>query len=329
MTPSKIRMLLVLVCAATALTGALVPANPPAVAAWSDPPRHIQATATGPNLEVTSERVATTPDLPADVLRVRIAADAGRLSHRLENAAGLGGIGPWLNITWGAVTQFDDLDADGRYSIGDPVLKRFVLTEVSRSTWTIERSSDGSIIATVNYFLVEARSTVAVSLHLNAHPTLHSEETVPPTEAVVRVAITNFPVQEGATRPRLALETRIAGQPMLPAGAVLQRTDSIVQFVTWADAALVGGIAVSPGTTVEAYGPPAENQAVVVFSYPMNSSVSHALGAGVIKEAPRNIGAAIQEDVLGNWPLYVSGLAFAGMLIAVPMYRARLRRDRP
>lgn len=326
MTSSKPWILLVILLAVPAAAGALVPKEPASVAAWSDPARRVQASTTGPTLEITSERVASSTELPADVIRVRAAADAGRISQRLENSAGLGGVGAWLNMTLIAVTQFDDLDADGRYSIGDPVLKRFVISGLSRSAWNLERATDGSTVATVSYFMVEARSTVKVAISANAFPTTVGTQTIPPTLAVVNVSITNFPVQEGAARPRLALETRVAGQPMLAAGNVVQRTAGFVQYVSWADTATVGGLPVTPGVTVHGYGPPAANQAVVVFSYPMDAAIVHVLGIGLLKEAPRDLGAVLQEDVLGNWPLYLSGLAFAGMLIAVPVYRTRIRR---
>lgn len=221
-----------------------------------------------------------TSSLPDGSQRIAAAFDAldGRLRLSFQPPDANGSVVD-LALDLHALVEFEDLDGDGRFSLGDPVLQqvrmeglRYVDVEVTRA--------EGLHNITYRYPLAPAfTGHLFVSFLLPANATAVGNRS---TAAVhVEHHLRDFAFQEAGSH--VALHTRVENSlgVEVTAGAVAGADERHVGLYTWAPQAQGSA---PTGVTAQPYGE--EGEAIVVFAYGHDASVRHGLSLGFQRIVP-------------------------------------------
>ena len=304
--PARIRLLLplALIVGLTAL--ALAPtgnAAEPAPDDWADEPRQVSAWPAGGGFAVRSVRDSALAD---DLLQADYDAAAAQLTVRLSGSEpGPADLDAVLGLR--AVTEFRDLDGDGRLGPGDEVVRRVAIPGTP-AIGHVEPLPQGGWRASAVHTLPAASTGLAAGparLELVLDARAAPEDGKSPTRLDLAVRVLDGWARNGT---HLALETSVASDPAplaLGADAVRLGSGGLSLAAAWQD---------GRGTVTEASG---QSAASFVRSQPAGPDVTFpATVSAAWRPAADASGGAV-----GSPGFYV-GAAIVGMAaLAVPAWK--------
>lgn len=267
----------------TAGLAVLLAAHLPAPAGGDHPPERLDASWAQADRTVTVDRAdarrfEATSSLPDGLAPLRFSYDAVATTLRLADGTDPDRRGLTLGLH--ALVEFQDLDADGRFSLGDPVVQqvrlegpRYIDVDTQRTPgllnvtyrYPLPPTFTGNLFVSFllpeNASAVEGRSTAAVH---------------------VQVRVRTFAFQEEGTL--LALHTRLVSDFGVDVGSVAVESPidaASVALYAWQPTTADGAPA---GVTAQPYG--TDGEALVVFAYGHDDDVRHALALGVERLVP-------------------------------------------
>ncbi|MGB0651632.1 MAG: hypothetical protein ACPGQL_00390 [Thermoplasmatota archaeon] len=276
---------------------------------WADAPRSVTVTLDAAGYTV--ERL----DPQGERLTFQYAVGNGSIGLAAPGSPPL-----WLHPA--SLVAYDDLDEDGRISLGDPILRRVDLAAATGLRPTHTEPEPGRHLLVAQRSLPDGgRITWSALL---AEVAINDPDLA--TASVnLDLRIERFAAPEAGNRTRLALELRVDGRPELLERALVQQGTDAATYLAWSGLAGTGGRSEAVHDTRVAYDgeDAAGAQAVVWISYPAAEVVRHDLQMGAVRPVGAGPLEVIRDEVQGNWPTLLAGGALATVLLLV----ARLRRS--
>lgn len=282
--------------------------------AWENESRHLQLQSQTSGFTYTSSRNST---LGSDVWRLSFDAATATLRYSV-NATAPRPQDSQLHIVFRRLIEFQDLDGDGRFSLGDPVVQQLLFSEGGGWIETVQ-DRNGERTPVAHYWMRGAR--VDLTFQAVANGTTDAGAT--PTLVPAAVRIQSFPFQSD-NLTHVALELRVLS-PVSPAGsAVASPTPQTRSFLSWTGPRDATGNATPFGVSLHQYLGQPNPQWVVTLSEPRENVESFDLYLGVARLKPAETIPQIIREISGDWRFYVLGLMAAGLVIGWPLYQ-RLR----
>lgn len=221
-------------------------------------------------------------------------------------------------LQWRGVFEFQDLDGDGSYSLGDPIIHQVRMDEMTPQRVVVDELEGGRYEITSAFrYGSFPYSYVTLTWHLVSTYAAAEGPLQAPMTVAMDVAIEDH---EFATdnQTRLALEMRWL--QAMDGGNSLSTTREDIQLRQSWGAALVDGITLAPGVTSHRYGAGTATQEVLLLNWPRADQIeqSMALSWHRIEDEP-DLPEVILQDLAGRWYLYLVGLGLAGLLVYLPI----------
>lgn len=261
---------------------------------------------------------STDNDNSTDIVEYRFDASLAALDIVAET---FGGSAHW-KLRWISLVEFQDLDDNGVYNLGDPILQQLRFDEMVLPTVSVQQS-DVEIVATVTYrhpsnFDDVVHLTFRIVEHIPPEGPLQS-----PLQLRWTMAVDDFPF-ETDNETMLGIEHRWTQTlRSTPAGAEDQEGPIIVQH-SWDDGADVDGDRRPIEATVQSYARDADGETIVIMTIPKGQHIDHdahlSLAAAQDEEP---LTEAIIDNIQGSWPLYLAGILGAGVVLGYPLWIRR------
>ena len=235
-----------------------------------------------------------------------------------------------LNVAFEGLIEFQDLDGDDAYSLGDRIVQRQRLVDLAAPAQKVEHLASGGERATYEYSLSDLDpgspdATLSIAFTLFPRPQAIGEQTVPPTRAHTQLSVTNFPFQNETSR--LALESRVFGSGPLeeaPNAFYVSGSDRRLIY-EWPGQSTVDGdsrpVHVTLLGTSGQNTNPSMTPAVVLHSYERGETLTYQPVIGPERENPEQQNAIVEFFAHGDWRLYGLGVLAAFALVGVGMWR--------
>lgn len=266
-----------------------------------------------------------------DLLRVSYDAVAGHLRVAYEPTQT--NLTPMqLDLDLHALVEFEDLDGDGRLSLGDPLVQQ-VRLEGLRYMEFDARRADGFHNITYRYPLPPAYTgNLIVSFLLPENASAVANRS---TAAVhVEHRLRGFAFQ--GSDSLVALHTRLTSDlgVRVTSGAVESATSHQAGLYAWEQSVADGNGTQDLGVTAQPYGP-GGGEALVVFAYGHGADVRHGLSLGVeriLPPAPLPAAAPVEARptfIEGEWRVYLPALVLVMVGLGATVYwRVRQAQQR-
>lgn len=235
-----------------------------------------------------------------------------------------------LTVAFEGLIEFQDLDGDHAYSLGDRIIQRQQLVDLAAPTQRVEHLAAGGERATYTYVLSDlapgsSDATVTIGFTMFPRPQAVGDEMVPPTRAHTQVSVEHFPFQNETSR--LALESRVfASGPLEEAPNAFYVSGSERRLVyEWPGQSTVDGDARPVHVTLLGTGGQSSNPsaapAVVLHSYERGETLTYQPVIGPKRETPQPQNVLVEFFAHGDWRLYGIGMLAAFALVGVGIWR--------
>ena len=253
---------------------------------------------------VSSSRTVTwTTASPAHNITGAFDADAATLDFAVDGLDRLG-----LDLE--AVLEFQDLDGDGRLSLGDPIVQRFAFADLRASSMRVDET-DGATTVTVQYtgFSFNA-PRLTVTLRLVGAADDHQA----PTEAVLGLRIDSCRFQsDNATQA--AIDLRGHRVLDLRGDAAVRESFPWLAYQAWGN---------ETDPTLQPYGADGGSETLMVFSAPREQTLDETLTLGVLRLQEEEViepPGFLENLRLSDWRLWAIGVLVVGLVILVSTAR--------
>jgi hypothetical protein len=246
-----------------------------------------------------------------------------------------------VDLAFVALVEFEDVDRDGRYGLGDTMVHRVPLADHAGATITRDRDiADDARKATATFPLegqdgdglppIGGGALDQPALHLDflftSDPLLSDGDRVDPTQQPVIVRIHDYPYDANATGSRLALEMRLTTPAAEEASADdLRAQDGFFDVVFgWDGTASTDGVTSDVGVTTLTDPRPGEGTLITV-AYLRADQIEHAMGFQSVRYDGQGLSDIVDALIKGDWRIYGIGMLFSVAAVGGPAY-LRLRR---
>ncbi len=240
-----------------------------------------------------------------------------------------------LDVAFEGLLEYQDIDGDDAYSLGDRIIQRQRLVDLPAPTQKVDPLLNGGQRATYTYALSvldpeSQDATLQVAFSIFPRAETIGDQLVPPTRAHTDVNVEYFPFQNETSR--LALETRVfANGALEEAPNAFYVSGSQRRLVyEWPGQSTVDGDAKPVHVTLLGTGGqrtnPAATPTVVLHSYERGDQLSYQPVIGPEREEPEQQNVIAEFFARGDWRLYGIGIVAAFALIGATMWR---RIERP
>lgn len=307
------------VIAATLVPGAVGPLLEPELdPAWSREDRQVSASWTPRTFALESTRDSEDAQ---DTIQVAFDRDDGVLRYTLD-ADRPDNVSLDYHLRVHGLIEFEDLDGDGRYGLGDPVLKTFPVAEMSPEPVRVESLDGGRKEATASYRLPDhVQSRFQVEVLMTPGRDVGAGALLDPTHVRLTLGVEDFPFEEDRAT-RLAADVRWDARLDRIDAGVADEQDRFLFRHRWDPAAIVAGTSIPVNTTVQSYTAASGDQTIVAFSYGDPEDLEHTSMVGTDRFSS-DLDDRIIRSIVGEWHLYLIGLAAAGLLVGVPLHLRR------
>lgn len=336
-------LLLVPSVSGAAAAPATLPAGARLLDAWAREDRQLVVADEPDGARFTSLRSSA---LGEDELHGRFDRDELALRHTFVSTEPGNATVITFSLQWAALLEFQDLGANGRYDLGDPVLQRLGLVGRPGTELRSEPRASGSHAILAHVLLNQSAGgsllpvgnpptpgTLDLELLVTPSSTQSGGRAVLPTEVAINLSLHGFPFQRNDTR--LALEVRAQSSTDLePAGLRMAAMQGV--FLTayaWSPTATIDGRAVPAPTTVleaprGAPGSEAAQQVALLTDLGQAGTATAEASLAVERYELPPVGAVVEvpAPLRGDWATYAAG-AFATAVVAGGAAFARLRRS--
>jgi hypothetical protein len=243
----------------------------------------------------------------------------------LDNAANMTPLR--LTIDFEALVEYQDLDADESYGLGDRIVQRQRVADLGAPNTKVESLPNGASRATYTYSLAtpnsdDADADLIIVFTLAPGPQTIDGDIVPPTRPHVEIRVDHFPYENVTSR--VAFETRLIGSAALQeeSNAFYVSSNERRLVYEWPDQSQVDGderpVRVTLlGTSGQSGGA----NAVVLHSYERGEELSYQPIIGAERETPATQNVFVEFFTHGDWRLYGIGVVAAFALIGATVWR--------
>lgn len=294
-------------------------------------------------LQFTSSRAS---DLGEDEIRGRFDVQSLQLNHLFVSTEPGNATALSYQFSFAALVEFQDVDGNGRFDLGDTVVNRTSLPGREKTTLEVEPRLDGGFRASVKVPLNEseesglipfgnqdaAASQFVLEIQLAPAAVESGDRLARPTETLLDFRLVGFPTTRNGTR--VALEIRAQSSAELEA-----QVDRLAAFQSvfstsyaWSPRAEVDGESVALGASVletprGAPGGESGQEVAILLAFPTGRSAQAETTAGVQRYQFPATGPAdlVLPAPPGNLGLFLLGAGLSVVLIGGASL-ARLRR---
>ena len=228
-----------------------------------------------------------------------------------------------FSLQFHSVVEFQDLNGDGRYGLGD-LVDQSVLVRDLIFPQTSHQGTDTLDNVSIAYrFQSPTRGSLHITETFRSAPDPATNATA--LDIDLALGIMGFHVV-GDNSSHLAIVMRAGPAPNVTAAHVVTE-DKVSTFdLSWNASGEVDGAGEAIGVTIETNS--GGGMAVVVVALPIGDAWSAEGRLSVRRnEEPQPVPSDVGEQVLGDWRPYVIGIVAAGVLTATAAY-LRIRRSR-
>lgn len=276
---------------------------------WSQASRTVTGTWDADGFSFTSVRDAT----PQDAFTVAFDRNDATVSWS-HNASRLE-----ASMRWRGLVEFQDLDQDGSFSLGDPIIEQTLIEDLQAQRVRVQELPGGRYEVTTTYrHDTPPFGTVTLVWHIV--PTYAASEgpLQAPMTVALDVRIDNHPFATD-NQTRLALEMRWSQAMGGEGDTLVASVDDTRLRQSWGAADIDDAI-VAPGVTSHRYGSGELQQEVLLLNWPRADRIEQPMEFAWQRIEPEPpLPEVILSDLAGRWYLYLLGLGLTALLVYLPI----------